>query len=97
MAQSGKCPALDFSSGHDHPFCGIEPHIGLHTDSTEPSWDPLSLPLPCLCSFSLSQNKLINLKNKKEGINGIIGNKEVRHKKLKSKMIDVNYIFSIIN
>ena len=34
--------------------------IGLHADSTEPAWDSRSLfvPLPCLCSLSLSPNKL---------------------------------------
>ena len=50
---------------------GFEPRVGLCTDSTEPTWD--SLPLLCLSpplmhilSLSLSQNKYINLKKKKE-------------------------------
>ena len=55
MAQSVKHETLDFGSGHDLAVGEIEPRIGLHVDSVEPSWDSLSpsLPLPCLCSLSL--------------------------------------------
>ena len=57
-AQSIKRPTLDFGSGHNLTFYEFEPHIGLHADSAEPDWDsfspPLSLPLPCFPSPSLS-------------------------------------------
>ena len=46
MAQSVKCPALDFGSGHDLKVREFEPHVGLPTDSMEPAWDSLS---PSLC------------------------------------------------
>ena len=36
---------LDFGSGHDVMVRGIEPHVGLCTDSVEPAWDSLSLSL----------------------------------------------------
>ena len=42
-AQSVKHPTLDFGSGHDLRVREIEPHTGLHADSTEPAWDSLSL------------------------------------------------------
>ena len=35
MAQSVKCLTLDFDSGHDLQVVGIEPHVGLCTDSVE--------------------------------------------------------------
>ena len=58
-AQWVKHLTLDFGSGHDLAVCRFEPHIGLCADSVEPAWDsvsclPLSLPLPCLFSLSLS-------------------------------------------
>ena len=58
MAQSVECPTLDFGLGLDITvFHGMEPHVGLCTDSVEPAWDsvssPLSAPL-CLHAFSLS-------------------------------------------
>ena len=43
VAQSVKCPALDFGSGHDPTVGEIEPCIGLCADSAEPAWDSLSL------------------------------------------------------
>ena len=56
-----KHPALDFSSGHDLTVHGIKPRIGLCTDTEEPAWDslslPLSLPFPCSCTLPLSINK----------------------------------------
>ena len=59
VAQSGKRPTLDFSTGHDLMVCEMEPHIRFPTDSTEPSWDSLptiSLLLPCCtCIHILSQ------------------------------------------
>ena len=66
VAQSVKPPILGFSSGHDLTVRESEPHIGLHSDSTEPAWDSLSPSLhassPLMCSHSLSPNKQINLK-----------------------------------
>ena len=59
VAQLFKCLTLDFGSGHDLTVCGIEPHIGLHADSTEPAWDFLSPSLSALpSSLSLKINKL---------------------------------------
>ena len=66
VAHSVKRPALDFGSGHDLTFLGIEPCVGLCAVSVEPAWDslsPPSLPLPLLMC-ALSQNK-INVKKKK--------------------------------
>ena len=55
VAQSVKCQTLDFGSGHDLTVHEFKSCIGLHTDSTEPAWDslslPLPLPLPCSCMF----------------------------------------------
>ena len=34
MAQSAECLALNFGSGHDLPEHGLQPHVGLHADST---------------------------------------------------------------
>ena len=45
MAQSVQCQTLDFGSGHDLTVHEAEPHVELCTDSTEPAWDSLSLPL----------------------------------------------------
>ena len=42
-----RCPTPDFNSGHDLMVREIKPLIGLVTDSSEPAWDSLSLPLPC--------------------------------------------------
>ena len=58
VAQSGKCPTLDFGSGHDLMVCGIVSCVGLCNDSTEPAWDslsPLSAPPP---AFVLSLSKI---------------------------------------
>ena len=57
VAQSVKCPTLDFSSGHDLPVHEIEPCVRLCADSAEPAWDSLPLSLSLLCWHSLSQNK----------------------------------------
>ena len=51
---------LNFGSGHDLMVHEIEPHIGFCADSTEPSWDSLSLPLPCLHAHKLSLALKIN-------------------------------------
>ena len=52
---------LDFGSGHDLAVRGIEPRVGLLTDSVEPMWDSLSPslsgPLPLARALFLSQNK----------------------------------------
>ena len=59
VAQLVEHPTIDFSSGHDLTVCGIEPHVGLCTDSMEPTWDSLSpsLSAPPLLEHSLSLNK----------------------------------------
>ena len=44
---------LDFGSCHDLTVCEIKPHIRLCTDSTEPTWDSLSVP-PLLTQLFLS-------------------------------------------
>ena len=56
MAQTVKCPTLDFGSGHDLIVRGFEPHVGLCTDSEESAWDSLSPSLPPpACAYSLSK------------------------------------------
>ena len=45
VAQLVECPTCGFGTGHDLPVRGIEPHVGIHADSTEPAWDSLSLSL----------------------------------------------------
>ena len=57
VAQLVEHPTLGFSSDHHLLVCGFKPYVGLCTDGVEPVWDsplPLSLPLPCLHSLSLS-------------------------------------------
>ena len=50
--------ALDFGSGHYLMVPGIQPHIGLCTDSTELALDSLSPSLPLHArAISLSENK----------------------------------------
>ena len=63
MAQSVKCPTLDFSSGHDLTVHGIQPHVGLCTVS---AWDSLSLPLSPACVGSVSLFLKINLNKEKK-------------------------------
>ena len=76
VAQSGKCPTLDFGSGHDLMVGETEPHVGLCADSV---WNllgflslPLSLPLPCSCTpaLSLSLSKKTNKIKKKKELSG---------------------------
>ena len=55
VAQSVKHLALDFGLGHVLMVQEFKSHIGIHTDSTEPAWDSLSLPA---CAFFLKINKL---------------------------------------
>ena len=62
MVQSVEYPTLDFGSGQDLLVRETEPHVRLCTDSMEPAWDSLSLPLYLPLPCSLSQNKI--LKNK---------------------------------
>ena len=52
MAQSLKCPILDFGSGHDLTFQGIEPRLGLWANSTEPARDALCAPSYLYLSIS---------------------------------------------
>ena len=47
VAQSVKCPTLDFGSDHDLMVSEMEPRVGAL--SAEPAWDSLS---PSLCSSS---------------------------------------------
>ena len=56
VPQSVKCPTLDFSSGPNLTVREFKPCVGLCADNAKPAWDPvsLSLPLPHLCSLSLS-------------------------------------------
>ena len=57
VAQSVKCLTLDFSADHGHVVCGIKPHVGLHADSMDPTWDSLSLSLCPSPVLSLKINK----------------------------------------
>ena len=56
---------LDFGSDHDTMVQEIEPLVRLHTDSTEPTWDslsvPLCFPLPYLGCLSLSLSLSLSL------------------------------------
>ena len=56
-AQWVKYPTLGFCSGHDLTVPEFEPRMGLCTDSLEPAWDSLSLPLSLPFPLHLSQNK----------------------------------------
>ena len=78
VAQSVKCPALDFHLGRDLTVHEIEPLVRLCADSTEPAWDSLSpsfsappqlmhlcfLSLSLSFSLSLSLSLSISVKNK---------------------------------
>ena len=61
VAPSNKHHTLDLDPGLDLRVGKFEPRIGLCTDSVEPAWDSLSLPLslslPDLCYLSLKINK----------------------------------------
>ena len=48
----------DFSSGPDLMVPGFKPHIRLSTVSTEPTSDPLSVPLPHCPSPTFSFSKI---------------------------------------
>ena len=67
VVESVKHLTLDFGSSQDLIVHGIESHIRLCADSTEPTWESLSpsfsLSLPCLCSLFLSP-KQINIKKR---------------------------------
>ena len=56
VAQSVRHLTLDPGSGHDLMVGEFEPHVGLHTASTEPAWESLSL-LLSLPFFPLKINK----------------------------------------
>ena len=59
VAQPVGQPTLDFASGHDLTVPGFEPCIRLHADSVDSAWIlSLSVPLPCLHSLCLFENKL---------------------------------------
>ena len=55
VAQSVKCPTLDFSSGHNLMVHEFEPHVGFHADGVEPAWDSVSpsLSAPPLLALNL--------------------------------------------
>ena len=58
LAESIKCPNLDFDLGHHCTVAGIEPALGFAlTDSRETAWDSpfLSAPPSLVCPFSFSQ------------------------------------------
>ena len=67
MAQSVKCPTLDFSSDSDLVVCEFKPRIRLQPDNMGPVWDFLSpsLSSPPLFALSLKTNKHLE-KRKKE-------------------------------
>ena len=54
VAQLVEQPTLDFSSGRGLMVCGIEPCIGLHSDSVEPAQNSLSPSLSLNLSLALS-------------------------------------------
>ena len=60
VAQSVKCPTLDFGSGRDLAVRGFEPRGGFCIDSAESAWDSVSL---SLCPFPAWARSLA-LKNK---------------------------------
>ena len=64
VAQSVMCLTLDFGSSHDLIVPGMKHYVRFDTDSTEPAWDSLSLPLPCLLSLFPKQT---NIKRMKKG------------------------------
>ena len=61
MAESVEHPTLDFGSGHDLTGCEFKSRIGFCTDSVEPAWDSLSMPISHLCGLSLSLSLKINI------------------------------------
>ena len=54
MAQSVKCPLLDFGSGRGLIVCEFKPRVGLCADGVESAWDSLFLSAPPLLAISLS-------------------------------------------
>ena len=60
LAQYVQCLTLDFSSGHDLTVHGFELHIRLCADSSEPTWNSLSLSLSLSALFPLSLSLKIN-------------------------------------
>ena len=64
LGGSSKHPTLDFSEGYDLTAHEFEPRVGLCNDKAEHAWESLSpsFSAPPVLSFSVSQNKLINLK-----------------------------------
>ena len=64
VAQSVEHPTLKFSSGHDLMACEMEPHVRLCTDSTEPAWDSLPLPLSASPLLTLALKNKQTLKKK---------------------------------
>ena len=68
MAQSVKCLALGFGSGHDLTVPGFEPSIRLSADSAELAWDSLSPSLsapPPSCTHTTSISLSLPLKRNK--------------------------------
>ena len=57
VAQLVKRLTPDFDSGHDLTVCGIEPHVGLCTDSVDPAWILDLSPLHPACARALSPSR----------------------------------------
>ena len=57
LSQLGIQILISAQSGHDLPVHGIKPCIRHCTDSAEPAWDSLSVPLLLTLSLSLKINK----------------------------------------
>ena len=62
LSGSVKHPTLDIGSDHDLTVHETEPCVGLRTDSEEPVWDSLPLPLflphPHLCSHAIPLSQI---------------------------------------
>ena len=87
VAQSVKCPTLDFSSGHDLRVHGFEPCIGLCADIAEPAWDSLSPSLSAPPLLSLSLCSSLSQKNKKTNFRGTWVARSVKRPALAQVMI----------
>ena len=60
-AQLVECVILDFGSGRDLMVREFDSYVGLCTDSTEPAWESLSLPLhTCVRLLGISVSLKVN-------------------------------------
>ena len=62
VAQSVKCPTLDFGSGHDLAVCEFEPLVGLRAGTVESAWVSLSPSVSAPPTFSLSLSLFLSQK-----------------------------------